>query len=395
VFDRLLWLESWSLRRVMSARVPAYGVGIGYRYCIHREIMRCASMIDFIEIPSGDYADDERRARFDPDESKLREATAKFPSVAHGTDLSIGTSAPPDSAYLARVADFAERTPIAEYSDHLAFIRGIDREVDAFMALPFTDLGVAIAVENVKRAKRAIGLPFLIENVSYYFALPGATMGEAEFIKRIAEQADCGILLDVANLWINAANHKYDPLAFLRELPPERVLHAHFCGATRGPDAFFYDTHCEVTMPPVWNLIDEALRHTSLRALVFERDQRFVPFQEPMEEIFKARELFRRHRKPKQDPPPVKRDPQPIGGDDSIYSAELRRLQEVTCRLLLEPELGRAVEREGEVALVHTGIDLESRRLLAAIEPRKRERIGRRLREALAKSAGSGSDALP
>ncbi len=379
----------------MRPRLPAYGVGIGYRYCIHREILRCAPMIDFLEVPSEDYVEDDRRARFDPDESLLRAAVERFPCVAHGTGLSLGTAAPPDENYLQRLANFAERTPIGEYSEHLSFIRGIDHEVDAFMALPFTDLGVAIAAENVMRSARALGVPFLVENVSYYFALPESTYSEAEFISRVAQAADCGILLDVANLHINATNHHYDPEAFIRALPKERVLHSHFCGASRGPDRFLYDTHFEVTMPAVWRILDTALRETALRALVFERDQRFVPFQEPMEEIFQARELFRRHRKTKPLLPVTTHSPAPAGGDDAVYSRELRKLQDVLCRLLTDEDLGRAVEREGETALVHTGIDRDSRRILAAIPGVARERIGRRLRERLRKGGRSNVESLP
>lgn len=381
--------------RTPATRYLAEGVGIGYRYCIHEEILRCAPFFDFLEIPSGDYVDAERRARFDPDESKLRAACARFPTVSHGTALSVGTSGPPDAEHLDELASFSARTPIGEYSEHLSFLRGIDREVDAFMALPFTDLGVAVAVENVKRARKRVGVPFLVENVSYYFALPEGTYGEAEFISRVASGADCGILLDVANLWINSVNHRYDPESFLRTLPPERVAHAHFCGATRGPDSFLYDTHFEVTAPPVWRLLESALRHTALRALVFERDQRFVPFREVMEEMFDARRLFHRFRGRVTARREVAFAPDDSPGDDSVYSAELRRLQETTCRLLLEPELGQAVEREGESALLHTGIDRDSRRILAAIPARARERIGRRLREALAATASGKERSLP
>jgi len=383
-----------SLARTMTRRL-AEGVGIGYRYCIHDEIFRCAPFFDFLEIPSGDYVDATRRARFDPHEANLRAACARFPVVAHGTGLSMGTSGSPDPAHLRALAEFSARVPIGEYSEHLSFIQGVDHEVDAFMALPFTDLGVAVAVENVKRARKAVGVPFLVENVSYYFGLPEATYTEAEFVSRVATGADCGILLDVANLWINSVNHRYDAEAFLRALPADRVAQAHFCGATRGPDSFLYDTHFEVTTPPVWRLIELALRHTSLRALVFERDQRFMPFQEVMEELFDARRLFRRFRGKPGDPREVNYAPEESSGDDSVYSAELRRVQDVVCRMLLEPELGRAVEREGEAALIHTGIDRDSRRILAAIPAPARERIGRRLREAIAKAARGAVESLP
>lgn len=363
-------------------RHAAYGVGLGYRYCIHREVMRCAAMIDYLEIPSEDYVEPARLARTDPDQAKIREAAARLPLVAHGTGLSIGTCAPPDASYLERVAAFCAAHPIGEYSEHLSFVRAGGESVDAFMALPFTDLGVAAAAENARRVQRRTGLPFLVENVSYHFAIPEATLSEAQFVARVAREADCGILLDACNLFINATNHRYDPFAYLRELPADRVLQAHYCGATREPDGYLLDTHFEPTDAPVWDLLEAALRTTALRALTFERDREFVPFRGVMEELWRARTLFRRHRpampvaaRPRVAPTVAAQD-----GDDSKYSRELARFQEVVLRLLFDRELGDAVAREGETALRHTGLDRDSRRVLAALPAAKRERIGRFLR---------------
>jgi uncharacterized protein (UPF0276 family) len=363
-------------------RRPAYGVGIAWRHCIHAEVMRCGALVDFVEIPGDDYVDPELRARFDPHERKLAEVAARHPAVGHGTGLSLGTAAAPDGAYLTRLADFVARHPIAEYSEHLAFIRGATREVDAFMALPFTDLGVAVAVENLKRTRAALGIPLLVENVAYYFALPGATMSEAEFLSRVATEADCGILLDVANLHVNAVNHRYDALEFLAALPAERVLHAHFCGASRGPDDFLYDTHFEPTWPPIWRLLEAALERTALRALILERDREFVPFRGPMDEIWFARERFAKHRGAKARPAAVKREPTVVP-PSAVHSASLLALQDALCRMLLDAEFGAAVARSGSAALEGIGLDREAREQLAAIEPSRRERIGARLRESL------------
>lgn len=364
---------------------PAWGVGIAYRFCIHREVMASTADIDFIEIPAEDYVDAYRRKYSDPDEELLREAVAHFPSIAHGSDVSVGSADPLPADYLDRVVRFVQRVPVSEYSEHMTCTRAGEESVGCFVAIPFTDLGVAVTVANAKRVAQIVGLPFLLENVCYYFPIPGSVMPEEEFLARIVREVDCGILLDITNVYINATNHHYDPHRFIGALPAERVQQAHYCGVFREPNGYLLDTHSEITPPEVWALVDEALSCTSLRALILERDDKFLPWEPTINEVRREREIFLKHRpaQPPVDIPvfaPASKGNAGNGTANDGYNKELALFQRVLLSLLLDERLARAVDREGESALRHTGLGRDERRLLAAIPSEKRDLAGSRIR---------------
>jgi uncharacterized protein (UPF0276 family) len=357
---------------------PAYGIGIGYRPGIHRELLHSRKDIDFLEIPAEDYVDANRRKQRDPGERLLQEALRHFPAVGHGSDVSVGSAEPAPRDYLERVGRFVERTPVSEYSEHVTCTRAGAESVGCFVAIPFTDLGVAATVANAKRVARAVGLPFLLENVCYHFAIPGATMREEEFIRRVAEEVDCAILLDITNVYINGHNHGYDPRAYIRALPADRIQHGHYCGVMRLPDGYLLDTHSELTPPEVWKLVDETLATTDLRALILERDSDFLPWENTLNEIKLAREIFLKHRPAKAPAMPhLSRfaPPQAPPDDPPDYSKDLALFQRTLFSLILDQELARAVDREGEAALKHSGLAREERTLLAAIPAKKRDLI--------------------
>ena len=365
---------------------PAWGVGIGYRSCIHREVMASAAEFDFLEIPAEDYVDAYRRRYSDPDEVLLKEAVARFPTVGHGSDVSVGSADPPPADYLERLGRFTQRVPVSEYSEHLTCTRAGEENVSCFVAIPFTDLGVAATAANARRVARVVGLPFLLENICYHFPIPGSVMSEAEFFARVVREVDCGILLDVTNVYINATNHHYDPLGFIRTLPTDRIVQAHYCGYFRKPDGYLMDTHAEITQPEVWKLLDQAMGCTALRALILERDDKFLPWAGTINEVRLAREIFLKHRsaKPPSDLRHVvaapSRNGDHVNASDDGYEKELALFQRALLAMLLDENLARAVDREGESALRHTGVARDERRLLAAIPRDKRELAGSHIR---------------
>ena len=351
--------------------------------------MASAEEFDFLEIPAEDYVDAYRRKYSDPDEVLLKEAAARFPTVGHGSDVSVGSADPPSPDYLNRVAAFSRRVPVGEYSEHLTCTRAGNESVGCFLAIPFTDLGVAATAANAKNVARIVGLPFLLENVCYHFPIPGSIMPEEEFLTRVVSEVDCGILLDITNVYINATNHHYDPHRFIRALPAERVLHAHYCGVLREPNGYLLDTHSEITPPEVWALLDEALSCTGLRALILERDDKFLPWEPTINEVRLARQIFLKHRPARPlgevrvfAPASGVTGDGANGAQDSGYEKELALFQRALMAMLLDENLARAVDREGESALRHTGIGRDERRLLAAIPPHKRDMVGRMIRGA-------------
>lgn len=344
--------------------------------------MASAAEFDFIEVPAEDYVDAYRRRYSDPDEVLLKEAVARFPSVGHGSDVSVGSADPPPEDYLERLGRFARRVPVTEYSEHLTCTRAGEENVSCFVAIPFTDLGVAATVANAKRVARVVGLPFLLENICYHFPIPGSVMSEAEFFARVVREVDCGILLDITNVYINAANHHYDAHEFIRTLPTDRIVQAHYCGYFRKPDGYLLDTHAEITPPEVWALLEDALTCTDLRALILERDDKFLPWELTVNEVRLAREIFLRHRPAKapQNLRPLALSPASNGANgetaEAGYQKELALFQRALLAMLLDEELARAVDREGESALRHTGVGRDERRLLASIPRDKRELAG-------------------
>jgi uncharacterized protein (UPF0276 family) len=370
-------------KKTTRPRLRPWGVGLAYRFCIHQQVMRSAAMLDFVEIPVEDYVYPDRRAEVDPDESLLDEVTDRLPAVAHGNHMSVGSAQLAEPTYRDEVEQFVARTAVAEYSDHLSWTHAGDVKIDCFIAIPFTDLGVATATKNAQRMQRRLGVPLLLENVTYQFPIPQATMKEHEFITRVVEGADCGIMLDVTNVFINAKNHGYNAYEFIKSLPADRIGQAHFCGVERDRDGLYIDTHHKPTSKGVWDLIEHALEHTALRALILERDRALTPFAPLLDEIWTAKSLFLKHR-PAAAPASFDRavthspDLTDDGADD--HAEDLKCFQQTLARLLLEPALAGAIDREGETALKHTGLGRDERRVLAAIPVHHRDKLSEMIR---------------
>jgi len=355
-------------------RRPPYGVGFSYRFNVHREVMAARKLIDFLEIPAEDYTVQRRRETGDPEESLLAEAAQAFPLVVHGTSASVGSGDPASDDWLRRNQALIERVPAAAYSDHLAFTRSGQRSIRSFASIPYTDLGVAVASANIRRLRARLRVPVLVENVTYHFAIPDGQMTESEFVGRVAEEADCGILLDIANVHINARNHGYDPERFIDELPGDRVQQAHFCGAT-DEGSYLLDTHFEPTQEEIWSLLEYALNRTSLNALILERDRGYHPFRAVLDEVWRAGEVFKRFRpsQPAGAPTAVGRTPA-LGSEPPDCAEEdrraLARFQEVLLRMLGSPSYAAKVFRD-KGAIIDTGLDGTERQILASIPRRE------------------------
>jgi uncharacterized protein (UPF0276 family) len=177
----------------------------------------------------------------------------RWPMVSHGVNLSIGGTDPLDEEYLERLEALLGRVRALWFSDHLCFTRAGGDYLHDLLPLPFTREAADHAAARVKKLKKKIKLPFLLENPSYYVAMPGADMDEADFFTRVLEEADCGLLLDVNNVYVNARNHGFDPRGFIRRLPLDRVAQIHLAGHEDRGDVVV-DTHQGPIIDPVWDL---------------------------------------------------------------------------------------------------------------------------------------------
>ena len=273
-----------------------YGVGLAYRYVIHEDVMRYREHLDLLEITTEDYINRQRLLRGDADKHLLREALDALPATAHGLTLSVGSVQPPNTPYLDGTKRFLEEHQLNTFSEHLAFHEMDGTDLGIFLPMPFEE----VAIQWLKRAynhiRETLGRPFALENVTYYFPIPHGGLSEADFLRRLTEETDCSLLLDVTNIFNNSHNHGYDPIDFLDKLPLDRVSQIHLAGGHQTPDGRWEDSHSTPVMEQVWPLFEEVIRRTRAGIVILERDSKFDPFDAVIEDVDRAREIFYRYR---------------------------------------------------------------------------------------------------
>ncbi|KPV39538.1 hypothetical protein AN478_10320 [Thiohalorhabdus denitrificans] len=223
----------------------------------------------------------------------FRRAVEGRPLAAHGLSLNIGGPAPLDHAHLDALKGFLDGLDVAVYSEHLSFCAD-DGQLYDLLPIPFTEEAVRYVAGRVQRVQEHLERPLALENVSYY-AAPGQEMGEAEFTAAVAEEADCHLLLDVNNVYVNSANHGYAPMAFLDALPADRVAYLHIAGHRREAPDLLIDTHGAPVIDPVWDLLDTAYRRFGPLPTLLERDTEIPPLPELLEEVAAIRRAQERH----------------------------------------------------------------------------------------------------
>lgn len=261
------------------------GFGLGLRNAHYETVLGERPEVDWFEIltenymvPGGRPLDYVERIRRD------------YPLVMHGVSLSLGSCDPLDEDYLRRLKALAERFEPAWVSDHLCWT-GVDGvNLHDLMPLPYTEEAVRHVAERIDRVQEYLGRRILIENVSSYLSYAYADMSEWEFLGAVAERADCRILLDINNLYVNAVNHGFDAQTYLDALAPERVAQFHVAGHSRD-GAYLIDTHDAPVIDSVWALYAHAVQRFGAVPTMIERDDKIPPLGELLEELARARRL--------------------------------------------------------------------------------------------------------
>ena len=257
-----------------------HGVGLGLRRTMLAELAERGDRldVDFFEVApenwigvGGAYG------------RRFRELTARYPFVNHGLSLSIGGPGPLDLEFLGRVRRFLDEHGILLYSEHLSYCSD-DGHLYDLMPIPFTEAAVRRVADRVGQVQDALGRRIALENVSYY-AAPGAEMSEIEFLNAVLERADCQLMLDVNNIYVNAINHGYDARGFLAGVPAQRVVYMHVAGHYVEAKDLRVDTHGSDVCDPVWSLLADAYRHCGVKPTVLERDFNIPPLDVLMLEI--------------------------------------------------------------------------------------------------------------
>jgi len=220
---------------------------------------------------------------------KFRWFTERYPFVCHGLSLSLGGPAPLDEHFLRQLKRFIEANDVRCYTEHLSYC-GDDGHLYDLMPIPFTAEAVSYTADRIRRTQEILEQRIAVENVSYY-AAPGKEMDEIDFVRGVLEEADCDLLLDVNNIYVNSINHGYDPKAFLEALPAERVVYFHVAGHYVEAEDLRVDTHGSDICDPVWGLLEDAYTHCGVVPTLLERDFNIPPLDGLMAEIGQIRNL--------------------------------------------------------------------------------------------------------
>ncbi len=201
---------------------------------------------------------------------QFRAMTEQFDFICHGLSLSIGSTDPLDEQFVKAVKDFMQQHQIKFYSEHLSYCSHQGHLYD-LMPIPFTSDAVTHVAKRIQRVQDILEQKIAIENVSYY-AAPGQEMDEIDFFNAVIEEADCDVLIDINNIYVNSVNHNYDAETFLRAIPASRVAYAHIAGHYVEADDFLIDTHGADVIDPVWTLLAKAYELYGVFPTLLERD---------------------------------------------------------------------------------------------------------------------------
>jgi len=261
------------------------GFGLGLRVDHYRDfIEKPPAGVDWLEVISENYmVPGGKPLHF------LDRIRRDYPMVMHGVSLSIGSTDPLDRDYLKALADLARRVEPGWISDHLCWtgIGGIN--LHDLLPLPFTEEALKHVGDRIAAVQDVLGRRILIENVSSYAAFAADEMTEWEFLGALTRRADCDLLLDVNNVYVNSVNHRFDPRDFIRAMPPGRVRQIHLAGHEDHGD-YIIDTHDHPICEAVWDLYEFTIRHLGMVPTMIERDDHIPPLGELIAELDIARQ---------------------------------------------------------------------------------------------------------
>ncbi len=263
--------------------LPDLGLGLGLRSPHVRHILAERPPVGFFEILSENYMATGGRPL-----QVLDEIAELYPIVMHGVSMSIGSTDPLDLRYLKELRLLADRVGAAWISDHVCWtgVGGINSH--DLLPLPYTEEALAHVTGRVREASDRLGRPLVLENPSSYLTFTTSSMSEHEFLVRLCEEADCGLLLDVNNVYVSARNHGFDAEAYIDAVPAERIVQVHLAGYT-DKGTHLLDTHAAPVAEPVWRLYERLCRRIGSVPTLLEWDADIPSFDVLLAEIEKAR----------------------------------------------------------------------------------------------------------
>jgi uncharacterized protein (UPF0276 family) len=261
------------------------GAGLGLRRPFLNDILQTPQPeIDFYEVAPENWITMGGKLG-----KSLRAMTEKYQFVCHGLSLSIGSSDALDETLVQQIKAFMATHGIEHYSEHLSYCSHNGHLYD-LMPIPFTAEAVTHVATRIKRVQDILERKIAIENVSYY-TFVGQEMSEIEFFNAVVNEADCDVLLDVNNIYVNSVNHGYDAIDFLNAMPVERITYAHIAGHFKEAEDFLVDTHGAPIIDPVWELLRHAYQRFGVFPTLLERDFNLPPLNELVAEVQQIKTL--------------------------------------------------------------------------------------------------------
>jgi uncharacterized protein len=261
---------------------PDLGIGLGLRTAHYAHLLEHWPDVGWFEIISENYMQTAGRPL-----DFLDRIADRYPIVMHGVSMSIGSTDELDMHYLGELKALRDRTGALWVSDHLCWTGVAGRNTHDLLPLPYTEEALRHTAERVRRVQDFLGAPLLLENPSTYVEFAGSSMTEWDFLAELLEKADCGLLLDVNNVYVSAYNHGFRPEDYLNAIPFDRVAQMHVAGHTN-QGTHIVDTHIGPVIDPVWELTRDAYRRAPGTSLLLEWDADIPPFQEVHREALKA-----------------------------------------------------------------------------------------------------------
>ncbi|HEY8925807.1 MAG TPA: DUF692 domain-containing protein [Polyangia bacterium] len=271
--------------RKMAPLFPDLGRGLGLRREHYGHVIETKPDVGWFEVISENFmvaGGNPRRV--------LEQVRRDYPVALHGVSLSIASTDPLDERYLTELAALAREVEPEWISDHLCWGTAHGVNAHDLLPVPYTEEALAHVARRVEAVQERLGRRILLENPSSYLRFRHADMEEHEFLAELARRADCGILLDVNNVFVSAHNHGFDARAYLAAMPAERVGQIHLAGHTE-EGALLIDTHDGHVRPEVWQLYAEAIERLGARATMIEWDAQVPAFEELERELDRAADL--------------------------------------------------------------------------------------------------------
>ena len=265
---------------------PMLGYGVGLRRQHYSHVLETHPKVDWFEVISENFMVAGGRAL-----EVLEGVRADYPIVMHGVSMSIGSTDPLNRDYLRQLREMARRFEPAWISDHLCWTGVAGRNLHDLIPLPYTEEAIRHVVARIRTVQDTLERPILIENVSSYMAFADSAMPEWEFISTIANEADCGILLDINNIFVSAFNHRFDANDYIDAMPAERVVQYHLAGHS-DHGTYLLDTHDHPVRDEVWALYQRAARRFGAVSALVEWDDNIPEFAELADIADRARDLF-------------------------------------------------------------------------------------------------------